>query len=247
MNSKKNKRKIILFFIALTLGLTLVSAFYSNSLFHIMYAQKVWAHKTNNLESLEEIASKYSGIELDIVFHSDLNKFEVNHPPDPSLNIFLDQYLKKAIQNNADLKFWLDFKNLNIKNQKIALNHLIKLIIENGIEMTHVIVESRHAELLLPFKKAGVLTAYYLPQNLIDLDSLNRDLQFKRIEEKLKLNLTYMSTNYVDYPLILKQFPDSKKILWFTNYGAMSKIKARLQLYKIQNDKNVDVLLMPYD
>lgn len=124
---------------------------------------------------------------------------------------------------------------------------MIQLIEKNGIEKTDVIVESNHADLLLPFKKEGFLSSYYLPQNLNEMEVSEQVIYLARIEEKLKYNLTYISTNYKDYNFIARRFPNKKKLFWFTHYGSMSKIKARLLLYKIQNDDSVDVLLIPYD
>lgn len=87
MNPKINI-KSLLYLIAIAVGLSFVIAFYSNTIFQKVFSQKVWAHKTNSLIGLENAANTFVGIELDIVFNSDLNQFEVNHPPDPSVNLF---------------------------------------------------------------------------------------------------------------------------------------------------------------
>ena len=242
-----NKKKSILFFTALFVSLSLVMAFYSNSLFQMLYAEKVWAHKINSIEELKQVANKYSGIELDIVFHSDLNQFEVNHPPDTSLNLFLDEYLQTAHALDPDLKFWLDFKNLNSKNDEQALIELTNQIELIGITKSRIIVESVKAELLQAYKKSGFLTCYYLPQNLTKMEATKQKFQLAKVKKNLELNLNYISSNYVDYRFVNEHFTNQKKLFWFAAYGSMSKFKARLLLHKIQNDQSVDILLMPYD
>lgn len=190
----------------------------------------------------------FEGVELDLVFISsgDSVYFDVNHPPDSSLKISLNRYLK-AVPRASSIKFWLDLKNLNEENKLLAAAHLDKIIKSAQITPSHVIVESRNMGSLAPFLEKGFLSAYYLPMNLHQLDEAALYSKIEEISKGLSLHdNTYISAEYKDYNILNTYFPEQKKIIWFTLYGSMNKIEARFLAFKILRDPKVDVVLIPF-
>ncbi len=230
----------------LILFLFIVIAFLSNSTLQFLFKNKVWAHKVNSIEKLDEASKLFPGAELDAVFYAKGNYFEVNHPPDKSINLSLTDYFK-SLSNNHKYKYWIDFKNLNEENEVQSSNTLDSITKLVGITNSHIIVESMNPQFLKSFRDKGFFTSYYLPE---DLCSMNADILNETLD-KIKTNIRlydipYISANYKDYPIIKTNFPDKKILTWFTVYGSMNKISARILLYKILCDENVEVLLIPF-
>ena len=74
-----------------------------------------------------------------------------------------------------------------------------------------------------------------------------RTEQIEQINANLALNKDmYISFEYKDYPILQKSFPDVKKLCWFTLYGSMNKVSARLLVYEILLNPKVEVLLIPF-
>ena len=240
---KKHRFRILL--LVLFFGI-LIFAFLSNATLRILFPGKIRAHKVNTVEKMSEASKHFSGLELDVFFHSDGNYFEVNHPPDSSINLSLANYL---IANSKDksCSYWLDFKNLNQYNAQVAAHILDSLLQVCQLNPSHFIVESMLPQFLKTFKEKGFLTSYYLPTELY----LKSDSELTEQLKQIKLNLnnynpTYISFDYRDYSLLKKSFPEQKKISWFTVYGKTNKFTARWILFEMAFDKQLDVLLLPY-
>ncbi len=200
----------------------------------------------NSLEKLDEVRGLFAGAELDVVYHAEKNYFEINHPPDPSANLsLLDYFLSQ--KSNHDFHYWIDLKNL-IKNNAVASSSLLDSIVRLcDIDKSQVIVESGNQQYLKPYLDKGFLTSYYLPAGLHGFS----DDSLKQVLEKIRMNLDlhenhYISADYQDYPLIKNQFPDRKKLIWYTLKGPLNIFSSRILLYQILLDENVDVLLIPY-
>jgi len=200
----------------------------------------------NSIEKLAEVNKLYTGAELDVVYHAESNYFEVNHPPDPSINLSLADYFLSQ-KNNHDFHYWIDLKNL-IKNNAEASSSLLDSIVRlYEIDKSQVIVESGNQQYLKPYRDKGFLTSYYLPAGLHGFS----DDSLEQVLEKIRMNLDshenyYISADYQDYPIINKQFPERKKLIWYTLKGPLNIFSSRILLYQILLDENVDVLLIPY-
>lgn len=213
-----------------------------------MNKDKVWAHRVNNLETLSNAQTKFSGIELDIVLIEDgeHSYFDVNHPPDSSIGLHLSAYLQ-SIQNPGQLKYWLDFKNLTEDNKVKALNHLDSLLQAHAIAKSNVIVESRNIAHLTVFTEQGFPSAYYLPMKLHEMDPILLELRITEIKNNVNnYKPTYLSFEYKDYDILQWHFPNEQKLVWFTLYGSMNKFEARMLVFRILNDEKVKVLLIPF-
>ena len=108
-------------------------------------------------------------------------------------------------------------------------------------------VESDHPQYLKSYREKGFLSSYYLPSGLTELD----DDSLETVIQKIKMNMDmyetdYISAYYADYKILKKQFPDKKKLIWFNIYGSLNKFTARILLFEIVLDKNVEVLLIPF-
>lgn len=223
-----------------------VLAFLSNRTLLFLFKDKIRTHKTNSIEKLQDASILFSGVELDVVYSPDEKNFEINHPPDPSTGLFITEYFQ-AQKNNPGIKYWLDFKNLGKGNDLQSCSVLDSITKLYNISKSSIIVESMYPQSLIEFQKNGFLTSYYLPigMHLLDKDSLA--ILVEKIKKDIALydNL-YISSEYKDYPILKKQFPEKKKLFWFTVYGSMNKIRARLLLFELLSDENVDVLLIPF-
>ena len=236
---KRHKKSIS----ASLIFLLLIIIFLSNTTLRVLFSNKVWGHRTNSIEKLEN--SDFDGVELDVVFYSEKNIFDVNHPPEKSNNINLERYLKSG-KGNGITNYWIDFKNLSSDNKFKALNRLNAIINKHNINPQNIIIESTHPQWIKSFTENGYKTAYYLPQNLNTLNSIEISNMIIHIKEELDIsNTTYISSSYNDYKIITQYFPDQKKIFWFNVYGSNNKIKVRFLLYQILMDNSVDVLLIP--
>jgi len=228
------------------LFLFIVIVFFSNRALLFLFKDKIWAHKVNSIEKLEEVGKLFPGAELDVVFYANGNYFDVNHPPDKSVNLSLAEYFQSK-KNDPNFKYWIDFKNLNQDNELLSANRLDSITRIFNIKKRNIIIESVNPQFLKTYLNKGFFTSYYLPTNLHSLDNDSLMVVLEQIKKNLISHKnTYISTGYKNYPIINKQFPKKKKLVWFTVYGPVNKIRARIMLYEILLDKNVDVLLIPF-
>lgn len=221
----------------------IITAFFSDYTLRFFFPEKVWVHKVNTLEKLFAVASRYQGLELDIVYDETKHDFDVHHPPEPSTGLWLSAYFQSLANKQQPL--WLDFKNLNSENQNAACRCLDSLAQHYQLNKSLIIVESPAPEYLIDFNKYGFKTSYYLPPELHERTdhALNVEIKFAK-HQAISYPTTYLSTEFKDYPILKHYFHDQKKIIWFNVYGSMNKIKARLLLFDILNDPTVDVLLV---
>lgn len=241
------KRKHIHVIGLLVIFLASFVVFFSNSTLQYLFPEKIWSHKTNSIHKLNQANSIYSGVELDVVFDKGRSFFDIYHPPEESKGLSLSTYLKNR-SISTRLKYWLDFKNLSEENQIFALNHLDSLISEGSLNKSNIIIESTNICLLTLFKENGYATSYYLPSNIYKLKKNEREAIIAKIRLAISAcPQTYISTEYTDYELISKYFPQEEKLFWFTVYAGINSIKARMLLFKILSDEKVDALLVPFD
>jgi hypothetical protein len=240
------KRFIIILF---SVFIIVAVIFNSNFVLRKLFANKVWAHKVNSIEQLHKAIKKFKGVEFDVVFYKNKEDvfFDINHPPDSSTNLSLTEYFQSQHTTTA-YKYWIDFKNLKHENEYLASLKLNAIATEFNIDKNNIIVESTSPSCLELFKEKGFYTSYYIPSNLHTLDSIELQSAIIKINKNISLyDNIYISAEYKDFPILKKYYPAKKKIFWFTVYGSMNKIKARILLYKILLDSNVDILLIPND
>jgi hypothetical protein len=246
INFRKFGVKHTLAGISLLLIVIFTFGFFSNTTLRFLFKDKIRAHKVNNLELLEKANHLFSGVELDVVFYSSSNSFDVNHPPETSSGLTLNEYFQSQ-KAFPDFKYWLDFKNLDETNETqsaVCLDSLTKI---SGINNSNIIVESIRSQSLKSFQNKGFLTSYYLQSDLHKLTKDSLQSICKIVNENLiSYENSYISAEFADYPVLKKHFPTTKMLIWFSTYGSMNKISARILLFQILMDENVDVLLIPF-
>lgn len=212
----------------------------------MVYHEKIWVHRTNSIEKLNEVQHDYYGVELDVEYIDSTDVFDVNHPPAKSIGLDLSTYIEST-KENKKLHFWLDFKNLNVNNEKRALERLLSICDNHHLKPSNFIVENGEMDLLQDFQKAGFNVSYYLNwPGLYTLNSKELSIELQKINNTLANNLfpCYISSDYRDYEILKKHFPDRKILSWFDdNFFEQNNFKNRIKLIEMLNDNQVEVLL----
>jgi hypothetical protein len=204
---------------------------------------KVWAHRINSKEKLDSALKYFNGIELDLVYNSEKDFLDVNHPPTASIGLRFDEYLK-GIKKDYFPYIWLDIKNLNQKNSKLILAKLLRLFNAKNYPLDKILIESKKTDALLLFEKSGFKTSFYLPSELYKKDSLmllKRILEIKKVIKK-QPNMA-ISTHFKDYEIIKKEFPNHPKYIWATVRPIHFN---HFKIRKILKDETVKVVLLKY-
>lgn len=239
---KKNKKKIV--FIIVLITAVVVYIFNPYKLEYAGYQSKVWAHRVNTLDKLDYTQKFYDGIELDLVFDSITQTFDVNHPPDPSIKLNLDTYFSNI--KNKEIKLWLDFKNLSIDNAEKAVEILDQLTKKHSLKTENILVESTEIIYLQSFKTKGFKTSFYLPQ----LVGLADESKFKPTIDSIKQLLVKYPTSGIScnvnaYDVINKYFKNEQKFLWHI-YKPYSRhqVKNYQDFRKYVSDPTVEAVLI---
>jgi hypothetical protein len=243
------KRYIVIFVFCLILFSIFRLFFFSDILIKFFYHEKIWVHRVNSIEKLQEVKNDFFGVELDIVFLDSLNTFDVTHPPEPSIDLSLFDYMSAS--NSTELHFWLDFKNLDHKNSEQSAIRLIAICDELGVSKDRVIVESTRINAVNQFKDAGFKVSYYLPWpglHQLANDSLIGMINLIKVNVN-KYQPDQISSNYHDYHIMKNEFPMYSKLFWLTGSETehSNLLKERLFLYEILRDDKVSILLLEYD
>ena len=168
-------------------------------------------------EKLESALKYFKGVEVDLVFDDQKNILDVTHPPVPSINLDLEEYLS-FINSEEKPYIWLDIKNLNIENNDAILQILTKLFAEKEYPLEKVLVETRYPEALPLFSAVGFKTSFYLPHSLREMRAEKRNIELKKItnilDEQPELAI---SSNYTDYEMMHQSFPAKDKYFWITS------------------------------
>tara|TARA_R110001592_G_scaffold21565_2_gene86717 strand:- start:4431 stop:5165 length:735 start_codon:yes stop_codon:yes gene_type:complete len=234
------KKSILIFILLISTSILVV--IYSP--INFWFSEKIWAHRIDSKELLNDVEDKFSGLELDVVFIDSLNRFDVNHPPAKSINLSLHDYFS-ASKNKAKLGYWLDFKNLNKSNQEQALQKLLQICDDLKLNKEHIIVESEKVELLQKFAEKSFKTSYYLHwPGLYTLNKEQLDNKISEIRSNLaRISFTpFLSSDYNDYEILSIEFPKQRKLLWCTDLK--NNAKQKWNIYRILKDDQVKVLLI---
>lgn len=246
----KNKKKRLIIITVVIIGLygmfiiakrAVISDWVLKKGFH----DKIWIHRVNSIEMLNELAPNYKGMEVDIVFDTLSKTFDVNHPPAKSIGLNLIDYLKA--NNDKSTNYWLDFKNLTLTNVEDAILRLEFVILESGYSKNNFIVESRSPSPLKRFHKNGFLTSYYLHwPGLFTLNNDEFNNKIKEIKSNINNEIDYLSSPYNDYEIIKENFPDKKMNIWVEKSKIIKRevLKEHLYRLKLANDTMVNVFLM---
>lgn len=128
-----------------------------------MPVPKIWAHRCDSIEKMQENMNKFAGVELDINYYAEQGEFDVSHDKQAKLEYPLESFLQQLAPTDA--KMWLDFKNLTADNRVAALNRLEYLFKKYNIDKSRAIVESHNVKELADFHQAGYYTSFYVSVN----------------------------------------------------------------------------------
>lgn len=250
----KNK-KLILIVTSITylIGFTIINT--NDQILAHFFMEKVWIHRVNSIEKLKEVAKKYDRVEIDVVFQEGSNSFDVNHPPEKSINLSLQNYLS-SIEISTKKRFWIDYKNLSNINMKNSCDKLDSICKTLNIKRNQIIVESTNPKYLKPFSHRGFNTSYYLPATLNKVPKELLNEKMKSIKITANLNKTnFISANMSDYEIIIEHFPDNRILTWgcalskpliINPIKLLREAKLLVYKYKVLSDKNVSVVLFRY-
>lgn len=217
--------------------------------------EKIWVHRTNTIAKAQEAEVLFHGIELDVTFRENENLFDVNHPPLESIDLSLHEYLSSV--NHKTLNFWIDLKNFRGTYNEKALQRLVAITSELGIERKRIIVESNYPHILGIYTRAGFKTSYYLPHRLLKTLNATPRSTYQKAEKRLlarlnrnilKGNFHYISfhSKYLDY--VLNNMDKSKKILlWNQKLELFSPQEKQEILSLLRQDGRIEVILVKMD
>lgn len=242
--TKENKHTKI---ISLLIGLFVLGSIYIFCPYrpeYFGYRNKVLAHRVNSLEKLAFAERFYTGVELDLIYNSDNQSFDVNHPPAPSIGLDLETYLSHI--KNKNIKLWLDIKNISKENAADAAQSLSQQITNAGISKKNILVESPEIPYLYLFKEEGFRTSFYLPYFLYKQDE---QTLAKTIDSLKSLKKQYcsdgISADVLNYNILNQYFKKDKKFLWaiYPSYSR-HQIDNYTNFRKYASDPTVEIILV---
>lgn len=242
MTIKKNSKLVVIIFVTLV-TIALLYRYSPYKVEFLGHYDKIWAHRANSKKKLNSALSFYNGVELDLVFSTETNILDVNHPPLPSIQLSFEKYINSLAKTQKPY-LWLDIKNLNENNAKEILKRLQAILKSRDYSLQKILIETRYPEALPVFHEAGFMTSYYLPSALNKLTSNALELEVLKIKTLLKKQPKLgISTHYKDYSIIAKSFPKRTKYLWVTGHSAFQDYQL---IRTILNDKQVKSVLVTY-
>lgn len=234
---------VSLIFILLVTGVLLLTEDY---FIKKAYWKKIWVHRVNSKEKLREVNHQFTGVEVDLDYIDSLNVFDVNHPPAESIGLSLYEYLKA--NDNPNLMFWLDMKNLNTQNAQQEFTRLVQITQSLGYKPQRFIVESESPEALSLFSDYGFKTSYYLHYpGIYTLKGKEQGDYIKYLSRQIEAHPTkYLSSPWWDYQILKEHFPNKEKLLWFAvaELKFSNPVSKHLYRLKVAKDPKVQVILM---
>jgi len=202
---------------------------------------KVWLHRVNSVERAVRMAKQFRGMEIDVMYDSAANSFDVGHPPAPSIGLSLDRLLG-AVPDVAGHYFWIDFRNLTNTNAPAACTRLVAIARKHNL-ISHMIVESVHPTALACFTDNGFRTSYYLfPEvSLPAMNTAQRTAYYAEVKAGLAAsNVNALSMSYESLPFVDRYFPDADVLTWYRErdrnlryYVTLAYLKARSRIQVI--------------
>lgn len=237
----KTKKRLIVVMVVF-----IVSMVYLLNPYRIQYIghyDKTWAHRVNSIEKLESAMQYFNGVELDLVYDSITNNFDVNHPPAMSIGLNFETYLSTI--NTPEKPFlWLDIKNLTLQNVEHIYSKLTNLTATYNYPSDKILVETRYPETLPKFTHYGFMTSYYLDSKIKKI----KDDAAKAEAVKIKNILEHqpeigISSSYLGYDFMLEYFPEKTKYVWILTPRIHSDF---FKIRRILNDTTVKAVLVNY-
>ena len=215
-----------IFFYQLSFDNTVDSSFYNSD-------DKLWAHRVLNPSDAKSLSKEFNGVEIDVFFNSKSNCFDVKHHGDFS-EITLAEYYN--LTKKTDLKYWIDFKNLNKKNSNKSVE-LLNSIFINENSKNDVIIESKNIVQLSKFKDKGFFICYWV-ESFHFIKSFYSVFEVKKNIEIFSPDVISMPYSSVDF--YVRKFPNYPIHCW-TN--GMTNPDDKIKIQKKCDIDNVKVVL----
>jgi heptose-I-phosphate ethanolaminephosphotransferase len=209
----------------------------------IGYPTRVWFHRANTAEQLKDVQRRFRGIELDVVFEEENQRFDVRHPPTPHQGFTLENYLRLAEAQGTEFYFWLDYKNLAEENVGASVQRLEDLDAQFDLKK-RIVVESTNPLSLQAFHQAGFFTSYYLP------DLRNRSQwELQPLIDAIggyleKGHLSAISQDIRLYPLMRYYFPRYPKLIWDAGLNGHDPTERARAETLLAQDSTIRVMLV---
>lgn len=198
---KKNEGLVLLSNAQLLAG----NDFYCNhKIRNLRGVERILPHRVNSMERFQYLYNDFKGFECDIILAD--NHLYVAHDPEDISSLTWDHLLEKDDQEKI---FWLDVKNLGVKNIELFYRHINMLNNKYNLK-NRIIIESGNPVPLKQIADSGYLTSLYFPVN----DSSNT------LEADSSVFLYIANTNGLISQdafwlnLMNKSYPEKKKIIW---------------------------------
>ena len=209
--------------------------------------KKFWLHRVNSPEKLKQLGRKYSGLEMDIIYHAEHNDFENSHNEE-NLQLFP---LKKTLETYKNMSnkqsLWFDFKNLNNLNKVKAEKRLSELIKQYKVNKDNIWVESKNYNALEYFTKKGWKTSYYFPYYNFQKMSSKEIEEVSKLTEEIsfssKVTAISFAGKYYDFIKNLKLNPQISLLTWFEKDTLSDFIKNEKHT-KLLQDPQLEVILI---
>lgn len=249
------KRLLLLLAFSLLCSIFFLTDFRNAVLRKIMTSQRVeaffetkipdrfWLHRCNSPEKLKEFSSKYSGVEVDIIFHDKKMKFETSHDPENleyyNLENFFNTYKKNKFGNSV----WLDFKNLTYENKESAEQCLSVLIKRFNIPKDRLWIESKNWKALVYFRNKGYRTSYYFPYYSKDELTATTQTYTENILSSGNVDAISFDEDYYEFITSLN-LPKNIKLLTWLDSKKWYEVLYSSKYQNIINDDRVQVILV---
>ena len=151
---KKKRKKILsvlVVFVVLSVAFAIVRIGH--------YTDKLWLHRCNSIEKMEQFDEEYPNIEVDIVYRGNAI-FDITHDADTTYGLTLNSYFDKIA--DTDDKMWLDIKNVSLDNVEEMEESLDSLCEAYDVEREQLIIEGGDYNALETFTDGGYYTSYYV-------------------------------------------------------------------------------------
>lgn len=204
---------------------------------------KVWLHRVNSIERARQMAGQYRGMEIDVMYDSAADSFDVGHPPEPSIGLSLGRLLE-SVPDAASHYFWIDFRNLSDANAEAACARLTAIATKHGL-VSHMIVESVRPTALACFTDHGFYTSYYLfPEiGLPAMTGEQRAAYYETVKAGLAAGkVNAVSLSYESLPFVERYFPDADVLTWYRERNRTPRYYATLAYLKTRS--RIQVILI---
>ena len=223
----------------------------------INQSARVFPHRVNSIGKLKNIwTDGFRSFEIDARFgDNNSSYFQVGHNHGV-MGMKIEHFLSSIPYPEIE-RVWLDFKNLNKKNYKQAIERLEELDSKFDLKRKFIVESGTTLAFFKEFKKAGWHTSYYMPtEKIVNQLKENKVAEMKKLAVKIanqikSQNLSAVSFDHRLYSFV-KQYLEpliSEHIVYHVWYAPELRKKYftdELQKNKLYLDKRVKTLLSPY-